>query len=144
MTLIMMIVKQRNRKIMTTWKGCNVGDKTKMTCDAPKCLVKDNKYYNEWYCKACDYNPLKPKTMKAREFFNNQSPTDANKNCGIDIFERKFDKEDLFNFAEAYKNHCVNAISDEEIQILFGNKNYYEQQKVLNIWDIIKNKLLKQ
>ncbi len=28
-------------------------------CDAPKCLVKDNKVYDEHYCYGCDFNPKK-------------------------------------------------------------------------------------
>ncbi len=28
-------------------------------CNAPKCLVKDNKLYDKWYCKGCNYNPKK-------------------------------------------------------------------------------------
>lgn len=26
-------------------------------CNAPFCLVKENKIYDEWYCKGCEYNP---------------------------------------------------------------------------------------
>jgi hypothetical protein len=40
--------------------------------------------------------------MTAKEFWNTQVPTDANKCYVHDYYARKFSHEDLFRFAEAY------------------------------------------
>jgi hypothetical protein len=38
--------------------------------------------------------------MTAKQFFNNLLSTDAS--CPVDVYAHKYDREDLFRFAEAY------------------------------------------
>lgn len=50
--------------------------------------------------------------MDARDFFNNQVSTDAN-NCFVDVYAHKYDRSDLFRFAEAYHKAKVKEIMDK-------------------------------
>jgi hypothetical protein len=45
--------------------------------------------------------------MTAKEFWNSQVPTDANKCYVSDFWLRRFDHEDMFRFAEAYASHAI-------------------------------------
>ena len=50
--------------------------------------------------------------MDAKEFFNNQVPTDAN-NCFVDVYARMYDKDSVIRFAEAYHQAKINEIMDK-------------------------------
>ncbi len=52
--------------------------------------------------------------MNAKEFWNTQVPTDANKTYVSDFFATKFDRDDLFRFAEAFcKAEIERRITEE-------------------------------
>jgi len=53
--------------------------------------------------------------MNAKDFFNNQVSTDANK-CFVDVDNHRYDREDLFRFAEAYAKSKQINLRDELIK----------------------------
>lgn len=64
--------------------------------------------------------------MTAKEFWNTQVPTDANKCYVHDYYARKFSHEDLFRFAEAYASLKVaEAIPLEDLKQYMTNLLYY-------------------
>jgi len=61
----------------------------------------------------------------AKEFWNTQVPTDANKTYVSDFWASKFDHKDMFRFAEAYA-----ALAVEE-----ATKDYYPKEFVIAFID---------
>lgn len=50
----------------------------------------------------------------AEEYFDSLLSTDAN--CPVDVYAHKYNRADLFRFAEAYHKERVNAITDADIE----------------------------
>jgi hypothetical protein len=78
-------------------------------------------------------------SMTAKEFWNTQVPTDANKCYVSDFYVMKFDHYDLFRFAEAYaaqnlRNELIKyttetGLEDEKQATKIVNEYLKSQQK---------------